>query len=162
MAKAMNQSEKKSNENCLVGMTCPDCGYFGPFKIHVSESGLAIVSDEGVQEFKGGTETVWNESASCCCMACGHESTVRKFKGKQEPVFNEFQQVVATSYDDGNHQCLSPDDTNDCGDTLLAFLMTELSDNEGCDSAGCAIDRIDSAIRQLTEVRAAFEATQTA
>ena len=41
---------------------------------------------------------------------------------------------------------------------MLTFLMRELSEREDCDSFECATNRLDSAIRQLTEVRSAFNA----
>jgi hypothetical protein len=82
-----------------------------------------------------------------------------KAKKQQPPrVFDEFQQVVADSYVGGEFAGNSPDDINDCGDTLFAFLMAELSVKEDCSGFGEAIRRLDTAIRELNEVRDAFKA----
>lgn len=86
---------------------------------------------------------------------------VRQFRGEPEaakPEFDQYQQVVVESYNGGDHCAHSPADIHDCGDTLLTFLLVELSGREDCDSFDCALNRLDSAIRQLTEVRSAFEA----
>lgn len=46
----------------------------------------------------------------------------------------------------------------ECGDTLLVFLMIELSAAEGCDSETEAASRLDKAIEQLQAVRNSLEA----
>lgn len=82
-----------------------------------------------------------------------------KAKKQQNPpeVFDEFQQIVADSYVGGEFAD-RPDDIRDCPDTLLTFLMTELSVKEDCSGFEEAISRLDTAIRELNEVRGAFEA----
>jgi hypothetical protein len=144
------------NENCLEGMACPACGDFGPFNILVSQSGMTRVSDEGTDSIECDME--WEDDSRCECLECGHTGTVGQFKGQPDPEFDKFQQVVIESYNGGDHPAHAPGDIHDCGDTLLTFLLVELSKREDCDSVGCAVHRLDSAIRQLTEVRAAFEA----
>jgi hypothetical protein len=74
--------------------------------------------------------------------------------------WDDLQQVVIDSYNDGDHPAHTPKDIHDCGDTLLTFLLVEISRQEDCDSIGCAINRLDTAIRQLTQVRAAFGAKE--
>lgn len=83
-----------------------------------------------------------------------------KAKKQQNPpeAFDEFQQIVAATYVGGEFAGHSPADINDCGDTLFAFLMTELSAKEDCSGFEEAISRLDTAIRELKEVRGAFEA----
>lgn len=152
----VDDDDDNPNENCLQGMACPACGDFGPFKILVSQSGMTRVSDEGTDSIEGDME--WDDDSPCECLECGHTGTVGQFKGQPDPEFDEFQQVVIESYNGGDHPAHAPGDIHDCGDTLLTFLLVELSKREDCDSFGCAVDRLDSAIRQLTEVRAAFEA----
>jgi len=46
------------------------------------------------------------------------------------------------------------------GDTLFEFLMIELSEQEGCDSIVEAINRIEGAIAELSEVRDALRSNQ--
>lgn len=155
MAKANQVPAENPNENCLEGMRCPKCGHFGPFKILATKSGMVEVSDDGTDDLQGDTD--WDDDSACECCECGHLGTVREFKGEPEPGFDQYQKIVAESYASGDHACHGPDDAKDCGDTLLTFLMSELSEREDCDSFECAVNRLDSAIRQLTEVRSAFE-----
>lgn len=158
MAKAKKSAENP-NQNCLEGMSCPKCGDFGPFKIFVTQSGMTEVSDDGTDFINGDTE--WDEDSDCECIACGHSAKVRQFRGEPEsakPEFDQYQQVVVESYNGGDHCAHSPAEIHDCGDTLLTFLLVELSGREDCDSFDCAVNRLDSAIRQLIEVRSAFEA----
>jgi hypothetical protein len=75
----MSKHSNSPNENCLAGMACPHCGDFGPFKIHVTQSGMAVVSDDGTEEFSGSTVTDWPDDAYCQCLACGHGGPVRQF-----------------------------------------------------------------------------------
>ena len=156
MAKTKQELAENPNENCLEGMRCPECGDFGPFKIFATKSGMVEVSDDGSEDFQGDIE--WDDDSACECCGCGHLGTVRKFKGTPEPEFDQYQKIVAESYDGGFHACHTPGDVDSCGDTLLTFLMRELSEHEDCDSFECAVNRLDSAIRQLTEVRSAFNA----
>lgn len=155
MAKANKQPENPNN-NCLTGMACPKCGHFGPFRIHVTQSGSCVVSDDGTDFIEGDTD--WGDASSCECRECGHTGTVRQFRGEPDPVFDEFQQIVAASYEGGEFDGHSPDDIDDCGDTLFAFLMIELSVKEDCSGFEEAISRLDTAIRELNIVRDAFKA----
>lgn len=72
--------------------------------------------------------------------------------------FDQFQKVVIESYNDGEHLVESAADVPGCGDGLLQFLLTELSESEDCDSFDCAVQRIDASIRQLTSLRSVFDA----
>ena len=77
---------------------------------------------------------------------------------------NDWQKAVARTYGDGDYGHfevegkISDDDLEQCGDTLFAFLMLELSDAEDCDSSEEAIRRLESARRQLDEAIEALEA----
>jgi hypothetical protein len=82
MAKNAKTKQENPNENCLAGMACPRCGDFGPFKIHVTQSGMAEVADDGT-DFAGG-DTEWDDDSACRCLACGHEATVRQFSGEDD------------------------------------------------------------------------------
>ncbi len=85
----------------------------------------------------------------------GKKSSAR---GETPNTFDPFQQVVAAAYNGGDHACQTPENINDCADTLLTFLMRELSEKEECESIEEAISRLDVAIRELEEVRSAFQA----
>lgn len=146
MAKAKKQ-QKNPNDNCLAGMACPECGDFGPFRIHVTQSGSCDVSDHGTDHIDGDTD--WGDASACECIECRHTGTVRQFRGEPNPVFDEFQQIVAASYVGGEFAGHSPADISDCGDTLFTFLMTELSVKEDCSGFEEAISRLDTAIREL-------------
>lgn len=82
------------------------------------------------------------------------ERGVLEGQGEQ---FDQFQQIVLEHYDQGEHCVHSRADIPQCGDTLLQFLLSELSEQEDCDSMDTAINRLDSAIRQLTDLMHEFE-----
>ncbi|MCK5605073.1 hypothetical protein KAR91_24500 [Candidatus Pacearchaeota archaeon] len=68
--------------------------------------------------------------------------------------FDMFQKAVAESYVGGefnNDEVL--DNMDDCGDGLFKFLMTELSEEEGCDSYDEAVRRLSTIQRQIEEVK---------
>lgn len=77
--------------------------------------------------------------------------------GNIETKFDEFQQTVLAAYENGEFSAYSPSNIGDCGDSLLTFLLCELSESEDCDSNECAVARLDTAIRQLEAVRSSFE-----
>lgn len=77
------QHENNPNENSLAGMSCPKCGDFGPFKMHVSQSGVTIVTDMGTDFVEGPVE--WDDASACHCLSCGHDGTVGEFKGEAAP-----------------------------------------------------------------------------
>ncbi len=67
--------------------------------------------------------------------------------------FDEHQTFVIKYYVNGEFDHLEPDDIPECGDGLLKFLLTELSESEGCDSIEEAARRLDGAIRELQDLR---------
>ena len=79
-------------------------------------------------------------------------------------VLNDWQRAVARTYGDRDYGrfdidgAISDDDLDQCGDTLFAFLMLELSDAEDCDSSEEAIRRVESARRQLDDAIETLEA----
>lgn len=148
-------NNKNPNSNCLDGFECPACGSYGPFYIRATVTGETLVSDDGTEGVMGDVE--WDDNSACRCADCGHPGTVREFMGKPAPEFDAFQQIVANTYDNGEHECHTPDDIDTCGDSLLMFLMRELSLSEDCDSIDEAIRRVDVAIRQLEAVRDGLE-----
>ena len=65
---------KKQNDNCLIGMKCPNCGSLGPFKIVVTTT--LTVHDDGTDEASGGE---WEDDNYCQCSDCRHSATVADF-----------------------------------------------------------------------------------
>lgn len=146
----MSETLENPNVNCLEGMACPSCGSFGPFKIEVTQSGEARVSDDGTDFIEGNVE--WDQDSACSCTNCDFSGVVADFKS-----FDDFQKTVLNSYVGGEFANIKPSEVDTCDDSLLKFLLIELSKAEDCGSIEEAIGRIDTAIEQLTEVRSAFE-----
>lgn len=69
------------NENCLMGMRCPKCGYNEMFAIEITSS-WATVTDDGA-EIEGAIE--WGEDCGCRCGACDYEATVKDFTRVDAP-----------------------------------------------------------------------------
>lgn len=67
---------------------------------------------------------------------------------------DEFQKIVAESYEGGEFN--SDQNPEDAGDGLFKFLITELSESEGCDSVEEALRRLSVIGRQIHEVKIAF------
>jgi len=65
---------------------------------------------------------------------------------------DEYQRIVAEAYEGG--EFVSKDLT---GDGLFDFLIREVSEKEGVDSIGEAMRRLDTVIKQVEEVRRAFD-----
>jgi len=65
---------KKQNDNCLIGMKCPNCGSLGPFKIVVTTT--LTVHDDGTDDASGGE---WEDENFCQCSDCMHSATVADF-----------------------------------------------------------------------------------
>lgn len=151
-----HENKENPNENCLEGFECPMCGSYGPFRIHATLSGETLVHDDGTDDICGDIE--WDNTSVCRCADCGHSGIVRDFTDEPAPQFGAFQQIVANVYDGGNHECNSPDDIDTCGDSLLTFLMKEVSEKEDCRSVEEAIARMDVAMRQIEVVRDALNA----
>ncbi len=146
----MSEILENPNINHLEGMECPNCGSFGPFRIHVTHSGETLVSDDGTYLIQGDVE--WDEASECSCTNCTFKGMVANFTA-----FDQFQKTVLGSYANGEFAKIKSTEVETCGDSLLKFLLIELSEAEDCDSAEEAIRRIDSAIRELNEVRSVFE-----
>ena len=78
---------------------------------------------------------------------------------------NKAQAACLETYAGGDFSHLlglnSKDEVNaaiaECGDTLLKFLMIELSTSEDCDSTVTAMGRIAAAIEDLTAVKGAID-----
>lgn len=71
-----------ANTNCLKDIRCPKCGSEGPFKIRATKVGMALVTDNGIEEHEGDTE--WFDNSKCVCMACGEDAELRHFKDSDE------------------------------------------------------------------------------
>lgn len=66
---------RNPNINCLVGMRCPVCGSFGPFRIRTTCTSL--VSDDGTED---SVDFDWDDDSNCDCTACAFRHTVKAFK----------------------------------------------------------------------------------
>ncbi len=77
-----------------------------------------------------------------------------------EESFNEFQKFVQRNYDkdtfDYSH-CKTLKDVEDAGDTLLLFIILELSDAEDCEDVEDAIGRLETAKEQISELTRDFK-----
>lgn len=67
--------------------------------------------------------------------------------------FDEIQRLVLQSYEKGEFAHLAPQEVVDCGDGLLKFLLVELSQQEDCENFEVAVNRVETAIRQLQDLR---------
>lgn len=127
---------------------CDNCS-----KVHTADMVKEVV--DLAERVDAGSVVPAGECQSCgalCYLMAGSDA-----QGEPSP-WDEFQQVVVESYNGGDHQAEHPDNVHNIGDTLLTFLLVELSKKEDCDSMQTAIDRLDSAMTQLQAVRDAFEA----
>lgn len=76
---------------------------------------------------------------------------------------NKYQKHVLRFYVEGENAHLADkDELTDrditlLGDTLLQFVLIELSDTEDCDSQEEAVNRIDRALSDLEKLRATFD-----
>lgn len=69
---------------------------------------------------------------------------------------NRFQRIAADTYANGDYRHLTDPEqakADDNGDTLITFIMRELDEPE---DANDAVKRLDTAIRELEEVRDAL------
>lgn len=77
---------------------------------------------------------------------------------------NDFQKILVGAYAAGEFADLAEytdpkaaqASARHLGDPLLAFLLAELSENEGCDSMDEALKRIRTSIGQLEQVEKAL------
>jgi len=67
--------------------------------------------------------------------------------------FDKIQAEVLRLYNEGDHLVFKKDDIANCGDGLLKFLLVELSAGEDCKDVETAVQRLGSAIDQLTDLR---------
>jgi len=137
-------------------MSCPKCRNFGPFSIFAFQAGWTQVNDNGTDTIKGRVE--WEDSSECKCLTCRHAATVGEFLGKAPETFDRYQQIVVGAYAQGECQSYTPAEVRGYADPLLNFMLSELSISAHCKSKKTAIGRLDTAIRGLLAVRAAFEA----
>lgn len=90
---------------------------------------------------------------------------------KNESCLNEAQRIVLKTYANGEYAyqidviekpAIGPSRQvmdaflENCGDSLLVFMLIELSDAEDCEDVDTALGRIDTAFRQLKEVKDAL------
>lgn len=66
-----------ANENCLVGMACPECGSLGPFNIETTA--VVTWTDDGTTDL---IEPEFGPDNYIDCLECGHDGIVDDFKIK--------------------------------------------------------------------------------
>jgi len=79
---------------------------------------------------------------------------------------NRFQRSALNAYDEGEHayllDCPSQEEFEThlvgCDDLLFGFVLSELATDQDCDTREVALQRLETAIRQLQSVWAAIEA----
>ncbi len=80
-------------------------------------------------------------------------------------ILNDYQKHVLRTYADGDFAYLADQETLardfDFGDTLLNFLMVELSTEEDCDEADVAIQRLTTARDDIARLIDILEQAQT-
>jgi hypothetical protein len=146
--------EPNPNTGRLEGMRCPSCASFGPFDIEATQSGTVRVSDAGSDLV--GSAPVWGAAAACACCACQYQGTVGAFRGEAAPQFDVYQALTLRSFAQGQFKSSSPGEMRVSEDSLLRYLLRELSQTQGCYSMACAAQRVNMAIHELVEVRDAF------
>lgn len=67
---------------------------------------------------------------------------------------DRFQKVTMESYEGGEFN--GDISIEDCGDGLFKFLVSEISESEGCDSFDEARRRLSTIQRQIEEVKREF------
>ncbi len=71
--------------------------------------------------------------------------------------FDRIQTCVLAHYNGGEHLVESPQDVPNCGDGLLSYLLTELSEKEDCTDFPEALRRIKTSIEQLYQLQDVIE-----
>ena len=72
---------------------------------------------------------------------------------------NSFQNTVKQTYSDGDHSYITAiKETEDIGDSLFRFLMHELANSEGCEDQNTALNRLETAKR---DIETAIEAVES-
>lgn len=67
-----------TNENCLSGTKCPQCGSEGPFSIRAEANFL--VTDDGTEEY---SDVDWYDTSYCRCVECQYSACVENFQAKR-------------------------------------------------------------------------------
>jgi hypothetical protein len=103
----------------------------------------------------GGAKSVAGSALAELCVSRGDEVSVHED-------FTVIQRAVLMSYADGAHVGLqSMSDVEQCGDTLLLFLMRELASSQGCDCFEEARHRLSIAQKQMETVKLRLEQVAT-
>jgi hypothetical protein len=74
-----------TNENCLEGIRCPQCGYEDAFRIEAQIT--VYVTDDGTED-EGG-HYAWDGESPCHCAECDHAGTIKDFRIENESAKQE-------------------------------------------------------------------------
>ena len=69
-----------SNNNCLQGLACPNCGNHQ--RLVIEATSLASVTDEGTDMFG---DVQWYDTSYCECPDCWHRGCVKDFTTNPQP-----------------------------------------------------------------------------
>lgn len=79
----------------------------------------------------------------------------RKSKGES---LDALQKLVLEHYCRGEFAHVStPEEVSECGDSLVGFLMSELSTNSDCENVSMAVHRLGNAISELEQLKSRLE-----
>lgn len=68
-----------TNENCLAGIYCPDCGQEGRFYIDARVT--CLVTDDGVDE---SSDPEWDSDTSCRCGECDRSGPLSEYTAPED------------------------------------------------------------------------------
>jgi len=81
---------------------------------------------------------------------------MERVKAQKDP-FTALQRLAIDKYEKGDFAHIKTRrDLKNCGDGLLPFLVTELSEKEGCEDIVTAINRLDTISTQIDELKYAY------
>ena len=125
------------------GQTAPDLGRSmeSALGVQMRYEEMAVPLDE---------DWNWNDVLELIPVMDRQEPEVEEV---EQQGFDEIQQCVIQHYEKGEFSHLSPSDVEDCGDGLLKFLLVELSKQEDCENFDVAVQRVETAMRQLQYLR---------
>lgn len=118
--------------------------FYGPFANSVAAEAFAEEIDD----------TYWQLNSDL-------DLDVERMLKQASEEFNSMQKSVLERYEFGEYKDIkTPKELQSCGDTLLKFLMVELSNQEDCTSVDEAEVRLEAAVVQINDVVDSLTDTQ--
>lgn len=113
-----------------------------------------------VADLKAAMENVAKHAIDRGLVTDTNEATIKNYSIDVDvppQSFDKNQQLVLESYDCGAFAHISPAQIKNCGDSLLIYLLVELSSQEDSLSLTEAVRRLDFTIEQVKQVRERIE-----